>query len=156
MSYPQSGGHLAFFAPLITLAQNAAEVLKEMDIGAASADHGELVCIKSCRVKRLMFTLTSEAAGGTVSAPQVVFTKRVTPLSATGEAVVDTLIVPSGTAIGKTVYLDIDPVEFAVGDTMELSHVVGSGTPTGIGVYGFECEEASEVPANNADMIESA
>lgn len=156
MAYPQSGGHLAFFAPLITLAQNAAEVLKEVDIGAASGDHGELVCIKSCRVKRLMFTLTSEAAGGSSVAPQVIFTRRPTPLSASGEVVVDNLVIPHGTAVGKTVYLDIDPVEFAVGETMEISWVIGTGSPTGIGVYGFECEEASELPANNADMIESA
>lgn len=156
MAYPQSGGHLAFFAPLITLAQNAAEVLKEVDIGAASGDHGELVCVKSCRVKRLMFTLTSEAAGGSSVAPQVIFTRRPTPLSASGEVVVDNLVIPHGTAIGKTVYLDINPVEFAVGETMEISWVIGTGSPTGIGVYSFECEEASEVPANNADMIESA
>ncbi len=154
--YTQSGNHLAFFTPLITLAQNAAEVLKEMDIGASSADHGELVCVRSCKVKRLMFILTSEAASGTTTAPTVIFTKRPTPLSATGESVVETLVIPSGTAIGKCVYLDIEPVEFAVGDSMELSHTVGVGTPTGQGVYAFECMEFSELPANNSDMIESA
>lgn len=156
MAYPQSGGHLAFFTPLITLAQNAAEVLKEVDIGASSGDHGELVCIKSCKVKRLMFTLTSEAAGGSSVAPTVIFTRRPTPLSATNEAVVETLVIPHGTAIGKTVYLDIDPVEFAVGESMEISWTVGTGSPTGQGVYAFECQEASEVPGNNSDMIESA
>lgn len=156
MAYPQQANHLAFFTPLITLAQNAAEVLKEMDIGAASADHGELVCVKSCLVTRLQFTLTSEVAGGTSVAPRVIFTRRPTPLSATSEAIAGTVIVPDGTAVGKTVYLNIDPVAFAVGDSMELSHVIGTGTPTGQGVYSFICEEDPEVPLNNSDMIASA
>jgi hypothetical protein len=154
--YLQQSNHLAFFTPLITLAQNAAEVLKEMDIGASSADHGELVCVKPCRVVQLQFTLTSEVAGGSSVAPRVIFTKRPTPLSATNEAVAGTVIVPNATAVGKTVYLPIDPVSFAVGDSMELSHVIGTGTPTGIGVYSFICDEDPEAPANNADMIESA
>lgn len=154
--YTEKGSHLKFFVPLITLAQNAAEVLKEVDIGAASADHGELVCMKACTVRRLGFTLTSEIAGGTSVAPRVVFTKRVTPLSATGEAVVGTVIVPDATAVGKSVYKEVTPVQFAVGDTMEISHVIGTGTPTGQGVYWFECEESEEVPDNNSDMVESA
>lgn len=154
--YTEKGSHLKFFVPLITLAQNAAEVLKEVDIGAASADHGELVCMKACTVRRLGFTLTSELAGGTSVAPRVVFTKRVTPLSATGEAVVGTVIVPDATAVGKSVYKEVTPVQFAVGDTMEISHVIGTGTPTGQGVYWFECEESEEVPDNNSDMVESA
>lgn len=154
--YTQKGSHLSFFVPIITLAQNAAEVLKEVDIGAASADHGELVCMKACTVRRLGFTLTSELAGGTSVAPRVVFTKRPTPLSSSGEAVVGTVIVPDATAVGKSVYLDVTPVQFAVGDSMEISHVIGTGTPTGQGVYWFECEESEEVPANNSDMVESA
>ena len=154
--YTKNGNHLAFFTPIITLAQNAAEVLKEVDIGASSADHGELLCVRPCVVKRVMFTLTSELAGGTSVAPNVVFTKRPTPLSATGEAVAGTLVVPDATAIGKTVYKDITPVSFAVGDSMEISHVIGTGTPTGQGVYSFYCEEDPEVPGNNSDMIASA
>lgn len=154
--YTRKGNHLAFFVPLITLAQNAAEVLKEQDIGAASADHGELVCVRACRVNRLMFTLTSEVAGGTSVAPRVIFTRRPTPLSATSEAVCGTVIVPDATAVGKTVYKEISPVEFQVGETMELSHVIGTGTPTGQGVYSFECEDMPEEPVNNSDMVESA
>ncbi len=154
--YAPKNSHLAFFTPLITLAQNAAEVLKEVDIGASSADHGELVCMRNCIVTRIGFTLTSELAGGTSVAPRVVFTRRPTPLSATSEAVVGTVIVPDATAIGKSVYKNVTPVEFAVGESMEISHVVGTGTPTGQGVYWFECEDSPEQPANNSDMIASA
>jgi hypothetical protein len=157
MSYIQTkANHFAFFQPLITLAQNAAEVLKEVDIGASSADHGELICVAPCRVVECRFTLTSELAGGTSVAPRVIFTKRPTPLSATGESVVATVIVPDATAVGKTVYKLNTPVSFAVGDSMEISHVIGTGTPTGQGVYSFICEEEAEQPANNSDMIASA
>jgi len=153
MAYPQSGNYLNYFQPLITLAQNAAEVLKEVDIGAASGDHGELICVKPCTVNQCGFVLTSEAASGTSVAPTVIFTKRPTPLSATSEAVVATVTVASGSAIGKVAYEDNTPVNFAVGDSMEISWTVGTGTPTGQGVYYFICEDDSEVPANNSDMI---
>ncbi len=156
MGYTKKGNHLAYFTPIITLAQNAAEVLKEMDIGAASADHGELVCVRPCRVSELQFTLTSELAGGTSVAPRVIFTRRPTPLSASGEVVVGTVIVPDATAIGKTVYKLVDPVSFAVGESMEISHVIGTGTPTGQGVYSFVCNDDPETPDNNSDMVESA
>lgn len=156
MAYVDQQNHLAFFAPQIKVAETNAGVLKVMDIGAASADHGELICVRPCKVYRLQFTLTEEAASGTTTAPTVIFTKRPTPNSATGEAILDSLIVPSGTAIGKTVYIDVDPVSFSVGQSMELSHTVGVGTPTGIGVYSFICMEDPEVPENNANMIESA
>lgn len=156
MAYDKKGNHLSFFTPLITLAQNAAEVLKEMDIGASSADHGELICVRQCKVVQVAFTLTSELAGGTSVAPQVLFKKRPTPLSATSESTVGTLTIPDATAVGKTVYKNVTPVVFAVGDSMELSHVIGTGTPTGIGVYSFICEEDIETPANNSDMIASA
>lgn len=151
-----NANYLAFFSPIITLAQNAAEVLKEVDIGASSGDHGELLCVKPCKVYRLKFTLTSEAAGGSSVAPTVIFTKRPTPLSATNEAVIGTITVPNGTAIGKTVYKDIDPVSFAAGDSLEISWTIGTGSPTGIGVFSYDCYELPEEADNNSDMVESA
>ena len=156
MSYPQKGSMLDFFAPNIPLAVTTAGVMKEIDIGAASADHGEYICFRSCTVSRVAFALTGEAASGTSVAPQVVFTKRPTPLNATSEAVVATLTIPSGTAIGKVVYKNITPVNFAVGDSMEISHVIGTGTPTGMGHAYFVADLDPEAPANNSDMIASA
>lgn len=154
--YTQQGGHLAFFTPSLLLASTSGGVMKEMDIGAASGSHGEYLCVKQCQVAQLQFTMTSEAASGTTTAPTVVFKKRPTPFSATGASTIGTVIVPSGTAIGKTVYLAIDPVDFAVGDSMELSWTVGVGTPTGIGMATFVANEDPETSANNADMIASA
>lgn len=156
MAYPRSANFLEFFQPLIPLAATEAGVLLEMDIGASSADHGEYICVKPCVFFRGQFTLTSELAGGTSVAPTVVFTKRPTPLSATGESVVCTLTVPDATAIGKTVYKDVAPVQFSVGDSLEISHTVGTGTPTGIGVASVICQESPEQPASNSDMVASA
>lgn len=145
-----------FFRPIIAVATTDAGVLQEIDVGASSADHGEWLCVKPCFVKRLKFVVTGEAISGTSTAPTVVFTKRPTPNSATGEAVIGTLTLPSGTAIGATVYKDIDPVGFAVGDSLEVAHTVGVGTPTGMGVADFEVDEDPEVPGNNSEMIASA
>jgi hypothetical protein len=153
MSYARKGSHLNFFTPLVTLAQNAAEVLKEVDIGASSGDHGELVCVRPCMVTQCGFVLTSEAASGTVTAPTVIFTKRPTPLSATNEAVISTVTVASGSAIGGVAYENCTPVAFKVGDSLEVSWTVGSGTPTGQGVYYFICDENPDVEANNSDMV---
>ncbi len=157
MAYTEKGTHLNFFVPNIPLANNAAEVLKEVDIGASSADHGELICVRRCMVRQLQFTLTGEAASGTSVAPTVIFTKRPTPLSATSESAVGTVTVASGGAIGKTYYkLLASPIQFNVGDSMEISHVVGTGTPTGMGHYSFICEEVLEQPTNESDMVLSS
>lgn len=156
MSYERSLGIEAYFRPQIKVAENAAEVLKVMDIGASSADHGELICFKNCMVRRCAFALTEEAASGTSVAPTVIFTKRPTPNSATSESIICTLTVPTGTAIGKVVYKDITPVSFAPGDSLELSWTIGTGTPTGIGVWNIEVFDDPETAANQSDMIASA
>lgn len=157
MSYTQvEANHLAFFVPCIQLAENAAEVLKEIDIGAASGTHGELLCVRPCKIKEFRFTLSGELAGGTTTAPTVVFKKRPTPFSSSGQTTMATLTVPDATAIGKTVYKVISPVSMAVGDTVQITWTVGVGTPTGMGYYSFICEDKNELPANNSDMIASA
>jgi len=127
----------------------------EMDIGAASADHGELLCVKSCRIKRLKFTVVSEAVNGDTTAPTVVFTKRPTPLSDTDESVIGTLTIPDGTAVGASIYLDVD-VALAVGDSVEVSHTVGVGSPAGQGFPSLECVEAPEEAGNNTELTASA
>ncbi len=150
------GGYGSFFKPLALLAAVTVVVDGEVDIGASSGDHGELLCFRSCYLKRCAFMLTSEAASGTSVAPTVIFTKRPTPLSASSEAVACTLTIPSGTAVGKVVYKDITPVAFVPGDSLEISWTVGTGTPTGIGMWWIEVSEDPETAANQTDMIASA
>lgn len=156
MSYVKQGNHLKYFVPNIALATTTSVPLRAMDIGAASAVHGEFLCVKPCRIRQFQFTLTEEVAGGTSAAPTVVFKKRPTPLSSSGQTTLCTLTIPDATAIGKTVYKLITPANMAVGDSIEVSWTVGTGTPTGIGLQSFICEDDPEVEANNSDMIASA
>jgi hypothetical protein len=154
MAYANPVG--SYFKSLALLAAATVVVDGEVDIGASSSDHGELLCFRPCKVKRLFFMLTSEAAGGSSVAPTVIFTKRPTPLSATSESVIGTLTIPHGTAVGKVVYKDITPVAFLPGDSLEISWTIGTGSPTGIGMYHFEIEDDPETVENCSDMIESA
>lgn len=156
MSYDRENSHLGYFVPNIPLALNAAEVLKEVDIGASSGTHGEMICVKSCKIKQFQFVLTGEVAGGTSVAPTVVFKKHPTPLSSSGASTLCTLTIPDATAVGKVVYKAISPVAMSVGDSIEISWTIGTGTPTGMGHYAFICEDDPEVAANNSDMIASA
>jgi hypothetical protein len=157
MSYVDRGGIGTHFKSLALLGAATVVVDGEIDIGASSGDHGELLCFKQCKLVRCAFMLTSEAASGTSVAPTVIFTKRPTPLSATSEAVACTLTIPSGTAVGKVVYKDIaSPVSFAPGDSLEISWTIGTGTPTGIGMWYIEVIDDPETAANQSDMIASA
>ena len=151
MSYENNGGLLKYFVPNIPLATTTAGVVREMDIGAASADHGEYICIKPCILKRTGFI----AVSGTTTAPTVVFTKRPTPLSATSESGASTLTIPSGTAIGSAIYEDVN-VAFAVGDSLEIAHTVGVGTPTGMGFAFGECSDDPEEAGNNSELTATA
>jgi len=151
MGYTERYGHRAFFSA------DAAAPEIVIDIGAASANAGELSCVVPCVIHQLQFHVTDELAGGTSVAPQVIFTKRPTPNSATSEAVIGTLIIPDATAVGKVLYLELtDPVQMQVGDVVEISHVIGTGTPTGQGIAAMQCAHSPEVPANMTDMIATA
>ena len=156
MSYDRRNGVGAYFIPNLPLASTTtAPVLLEMDIGAASADHGEMICVKACRLLRAGFICVGELAGGTSVAPQVLFKKRPTPLSATGETTAATVNVPDATAVGAAIYVEVD-VAFAVGDSLEISHVIGTGTPTGKGFWFIEAADSPEVAGNNSELTASA
>lgn len=157
MGYDRTDSMLNYFAPNIPVATTDAGVLQEIDIGASSADHGEYVCFRRCTVTEIIFAMTGELAGGSSTAPTVVFTKRPTPLSATDESVVGTLTIPDQTAVGKVIRKRLStPVNFAVGDSMEIAHTVGVGTPTGMGVAYFLCEDDPEYISNESDLSDSA
>ena len=154
MSYDVKGG--PYLIPNLPLATTTtAPVLLEMDIGASDADHGEMLCVRPCRVSRLKFTCVGELGGGTTTAPTVIFKKRPTPLSATGETAIGTLTIPDATAVGTTIFKDVE-VALAVGDSIEISHTVGVDTPTGKGFWSVELDDAYESHQNNSELIESA
>lgn len=154
MSYAQQSG--PYFKSLALLAAATVVIDGEIDIGASSGTHGEILCMRPCTVRRLAFLLTSEQAGGTSVAPTVVFKKHPTPLSSSGATTIGTLTIPDATAVGKYVYKDITPVDFTPGDTIEISWTIGTGTPTGIGMWYVEAVDKAENAANVSDMIASA
>lgn len=152
MSYPQSGGLLNYFVPNIPLATTDAGVLGEIDIGASSGDHGEYICIRACTMKRTGFIAVGEIPVGTATAPTVIFKKRPTPLSATDEALISTLEITTSLAIGKVITEEIN-IEFAVGDSVEISWTIGvTGSVAGKGFAFADCEDSPEVIANNSDV----
>jgi hypothetical protein len=141
MAYTEKGTHLAYFTPVAGLAAGAITVLEALDIGATAGDHGEMLCVKSCKLVRVGFVAVAEAVSGTTTAPKVIFTKRPTPGSATGESVVATLTCDSGSGIGAPIVFDLTTqTNFEVGDSLEVSWTVGVGTPTGIGHWFAEFE----------------
>lgn len=156
MGYPRTGGFLAFFKPMIAVAGTSSIPLAAVDIGASSGTHGEWVCFRACTVKQLQFILTLEAASGTSVAPTVVYKKYLIPGSSSGAVTLGTLTVPTGTAIGKTVYKNITPVKMVVGQSIQITWTVGTGTPTGMGEAELVAEADEEVPGNNSSMIASA
>lgn len=154
--YERTGNMEAFFRPVMAEAHNDTRPLCAIDIGASSGAHGEWICIRPCKVKTLLFHLSIEAASGTSVAPTVVFYKRVTPGTSTSGSAVGTLTIPTGTALGSTVYKQITPVNFVVGDLIYLTWTIGTGTPTGIGDANAYVEPDPDVAGNNSEMIASA
>jgi hypothetical protein len=156
MSYAQSGSLLNYFVPNIPLATTTAGVMREMDIGAASADHGELICVKACTINLLGFIVVGEVPVGTTTAPTVIFKKRPTPLSATDESAVSTLQITTSLAIGKAIVDSDLSVDFEVGDSLEISHTIGvDGTVAGKGFWFGEASDKPEVIGNNTDVAET-
>lgn len=150
MAYDERYGHRAFFSP------DAAAPEIVIDIGATGANAGELSCVVPCQVVQLQFHVTDEVVAGTTTAPTVIFTKRPTPNSATGEEAIGTLTIPDGTAVGAVIYKNITPVHFDIGDCLEISHTVGVGSPTGQGIAAAVCSHSPEEPGNMTSVTASA
>jgi len=156
MSYAQSGNLLNYFVPNIAVANDDANVLNQMDIGAASADHGELVCTKACTINLLGFVVVGEIPVGTGTAPTVIFKHRPTPLSATDEALISTLQITTSLGIGKAIVDSDLNYNFEVGDSLEISHTIGiTGTVAGMGCWFGEASDKPEIVGNNSDVAET-
>lgn len=152
MSYPQSGGLLNYFMPNIAVSNDDANVLNQIDVGASSGDHGEYICVRACTMKQTGFVVAGEIPVGTATAPTVIFKKRPTPESGTGETLISTLEITTSLAIGKVIIEEVN-VDFAVGDSVEISWTIGvTGTVAGMGVAFANCSDSPEVIGNNSDV----
>lgn len=157
MSYPLRGNKLEFFEPIMAVAANDTKPLCAVDIGAANATHGEFVCVRPCTIREASFTVSLEAVVGTTTAPYVVLTKYTTPAAGGDATTIGTITVPTGTAVGKVVRKSGLSTSFAVGDVIQIKHVVGTGgSVAGQGSVNWVCEPNHEQPGNNSDISASA
>lgn len=134
-------------------AHDTAEVLT-----AAAAVYGGYIVLKQCKIKRLMFVVTTLVASDTVAAV-VEFNRRPTIDSSSGEVLLGQLTIPDGSAVGAVIYKDIEPVTLVPGDELSLEHVTAATDGTaaaGAGFYGFELCDEPEQPANCSNMVASA
>lgn len=157
MSYDKRGNKLDFFHPVMAVAANSTKPLCAIDIGAANATHGEFVCVRPCVIREAQFITSLEAVVGTTTAPYVVLTKYTAPAAGGSSTAVATVTVPNGTAVGKIVRKSGLSTSFAIGDVIEIKHVIGTGgTVTGQGDIDWVCEPSFEVPGNNSDISASS
>jgi hypothetical protein len=157
MSYPKMGNRLAFFEPIMVVAANDTKPLCAVDIGAANATHGEFVCVVPCVIRSAKFSVTKEAVVGTSTAPYVVLKHYPTPGAGGSATTVATITIPDATAVGKVVYKESLSQVCAVGDVIQISHVIGTGgSVAGQGNVDWYCEFDPEVAGNNTDMSASS
>lgn len=144
----------AVYAGTILRKSNALDTPE--DLSAAAAVYGGYLIAKQCKITRIAFYVTT-AVVATTTAPVVEFNRRPTYNSASGEIALGTLTIPTGTAAGKILYKDIDPVTLFPGDELSFEHTVQAvGSAAGAGFYAFDIYEDPEVVGNQADMIASA
>lgn len=118
----------------------------------AAAVHGEYAVLGRCKVRRIMFMVTTAPD----AAVTLEFNRRPTLGSASGEIALGTLVIPSGTAAGTVVFKDIDPETLEVGDALALEVANANSASAGAGYYGFELYMDPEYSGNEANMLASA
>lgn len=123
------------------------------DLTALAAVYGGFLVMKQCKIKAIKFYVTTAISATT--APAVEFNRRPTYNSSSGEILLGTLTIPSGTAAGKVIVKEIDPVTLVPGDELSLEHTVAASS-AGAGFYGFEIMDDPEVVENQSNVIESA
>lgn len=157
MSYPNRGNRLDFFEPIMAVSGTDTKPLCAVDIGAANATHGEFVCVRPCTMREAMFLVTAEAVVGTTTAPYVVLTKYTAPAAGGSSTVIGSITVPTGTAVGAVVRKSSLSTSFAVGDVVQIKHVIGTGgSVAGQGNVDWIVEPNYEVVGNNSDISASS
>lgn len=147
MSYPKAVSNHLF--------PRGTAVLGIEAIDATAAVHGGYVVAKRCKIKRLMFVLQTLVVSSVTDAV-VEFNRRPTINSGSGEVLLGQLTIPTGTSIGTTIFLDIDPVTLEVGDELSLELAVqgvDASAVAGDGFYMFELEEDAENAKNEDNMV---
>jgi hypothetical protein len=137
--------------PLVgTMIPNGAGVLAADDLSATGV-HGEYVACMKVRITHLFAAVTTLMDG----AATVEVNRRPTLGSATGEVAIDNIVIPTTTAVGKVVYVELaSPVVLNAGDA--LSFEVTSAATAGGAIYGFRAVPDFEYLPNEGDLVLSA
>lgn len=119
---------------------------------------GEYAVTKRVELTRIGVWMKIAAATSTANAV-VTFRLRPTFGSATGQTVLGTITVPTGSAIGTIVFKDVTPVVIPVGYTVAMD-LTTAGTDasaaTGTGVCLVELQPTPEDYRNETNMVVSA
>lgn len=151
MSYPRQMG----LGELVRKsgAHDTAEV-----VSAAAAVYGGYLVTKAVELKRFSFYVSVAIVAAT-TAPVVKISRRPTFNSSSGELEIARLTLPTGTAIGKVVYKDVDPYQLLPGDELSIEHVTQAadpGTAAGAGYYDAILQSGPESDANCSALLASA
>jgi len=120
------------------------------NLGATGVHTTSWAVHQASTVTRVLALVTTVLVG----AATVQFKKRPIFGSATGESVVATLVIPGGTAAGKTVFKDFKSVNLLPGG--QLIAEVTSAATSGNAHYGAKLELHEEAAVEVTNMIKSA
>lgn len=110
------------------------------------------------KLSRIMLKVSTLVATSTTAA-QVSFYQRPTPGSTSGEVLIGTLTIPTGTAVGKVLYKDVESVSLQVGQDLVVKLAVqgaDGSSAAGAGFAGFVGMLDPEDARSEANMILSA
>lgn len=157
MSYPYKGNKLDFFYPIMDIAGTSTKPICAINVGAANATHGEFVCVRPCVIREAQVVVSGVNVVGTTTAPYVVLTKYTTPAAGGSATIIGSVTLPNGTTIGKVIRKSGLSTSVAIGDVIQIKHVVGTGgTAAGTVDVNWLAEPSDEVAGNNSDVSSSS
>ena len=131
----------------------------EIDVLTSAAVHSQSYVAMEQTVLRAAYALVTTAVAADLTAPVIAIKRRPTYGSTTGEETIDTITIPDGTAAGKVMYVNFEPVQVQAGDQIVFeitTAATDSGSAAGAAVYGLRTSVDEEEEANESDKIASA
>lgn len=130
--------------------------LTAANLAATAADWSVLNVHAPIMIKRISFFVTTAVTSSTTNA-QVTLFSRPTSASASGQVTLGVLTIPTGTAVGKVLYKDLESVRVKPGyDLCFAVSLQSTGSAAGAGFASARILEDLDVPANLSNMVASA
>ncbi len=116
-----------------------------------SGVYGGYLITKPCAISEFKFYVTV----ATVGVGEVEVNRRPDYNESSTEILIATLVIPTGTAVGKVVSKRFEPVQLSVGDELSFECNATVAT-TGSGFYDVVLHFDSESDGNQSDLVTSA